>query len=79
MSLGQRRLKAWPVMNVDGVTATHPDGHHSQSPGIGGVAVGADHHPPGEGVVLEEHLMDDPRARLPEAEAVAGTERRRKS
>ena len=55
--------------DVDGVTAAHADGDHAQAPGVGGVAVGADHHPAGEGVVLEDDLVDDPRARFPEADA----------
>ena len=38
--------------HVDGVGATHTNGHHAQATGVGGVAVGADHHSAGEGVVL---------------------------
>ena len=34
------------------------------------MAVGADHHPAGERVLLEHDLVDDPRARLPEPDAV---------
>ena len=61
--------------HVDGVGAADPDGHHAEAAGVGGVAVGADHHPAGEGVVLEHDLVDDARARLPEADAVAGRHR----
>ena len=39
-------------------------------PAFGRVAVGADHHAAGERVVLQHDLVDDPRARLPEADAV---------
>ncbi len=44
-------------------------------PAFGRVAVGADHHPAGERVVLEHDLVDDPAARLPEADAVLGRDR----
>ena len=57
--------------HVDRVRAADADGHHAQPAGVGGVAVGADHHAAGEGVVLQHHLVDDARARLPEAHAVA--------
>jgi len=39
------------------------------------VAVGPDHHPAGEGVLLEDDLMNDPRAGLPKSGAVAGADR----
>ena len=58
--------------HVDRVGPAHADGHHAQPAGVGGVAVGADHHPAGEGVALEDDLVDDPRPRLPEADAVLG-------
>ena len=61
--------------DVDGVPAAHADGDHAEAAGVRGVAVGADHHPAREGVVLEHDLVDDPRARLPEADAVAGAHR----
>ena len=61
--------------HVDGVGAAHADGHHGEAAGVRGVAVCADHHPAGEGVLLEHHLVDDPGAGLPEAGAVAGTDR----
>jgi hypothetical protein len=61
--------------HIDGIGAADADGHHPEAPGVGGVAVGADHHPAREGVVLEHDLVDDPRSRLPEADAVAGRHR----
>ena len=61
--------------HVDGVGAADADGDHAEAAGVGGVAVGADHHPAGEGVVLEHDLVDDPAARLPEADAVLGRHR----
>ena len=36
------------------------------------MAVGADHHPTGEGVLLQYHLVDNPGAGLPEPSAIAG-------
>ena len=64
------RVERPPGEDVDGVGPTHPDRDHPQAAGVGRVAVGPDHHPAGERVLLENDLMDDPRARLPEADAV---------
>ena len=61
--------------HVHRVGTADTDGHHAESAGVGGVAVGADHHPAGEGVVLEHDLVDDPATRPPEADAVLGTDR----
>ncbi len=57
--------------HVDGIRTTDADRDHPEPTGVRGVAVGADHHPAGERVVLEHDLMDDPRARLPESDPVA--------
>ena len=57
---------------VDRVRAADADGDHAHAAGVGGVAVGADHHPAGEGVVFEHDLVHDAGAGLPEAGAVAG-------
>ena len=62
--------------HVDRVGPAHADGDHAQAAGVGRVAVGADHHPAGEGVALEHDLVDDPRTRLPEADAVLGRDAR---
>ena len=61
--------------HVDGVGAADADRHHAEAAGVRGVAVGADHHPAGEGVVLEHDLVDDAAARAPEADAVLGADR----
>ena len=63
-------LPRQPGHDVDRVRAAHAGGEHAQPAGVGRVRVGADHHPAGEGVVLEHDLVDDPGARLPEADAV---------
>jgi hypothetical protein len=41
-----------------------------KSAGVHRVAVGADHHAAGKGVLLQHHLVDDACTRLPEADAV---------
>ena len=71
MSLGTCRFHGMPTIDVDGVGAADADGDHAEAAGVGGVGVGADHHAAGERVVLEHDLVDDPAARLPEADAVA--------
>ena len=58
--------------HVHRVGAAHAAGDHAQAAAVGRVAVGADDQPAGEGVVLQHDLVDDPRARLPEAHAVPG-------
>ena len=61
--------------HVDGIGAADTDGNHAEPAGVGGVAVGADHHAAGERVVLEHDLVDDAAARPPEADAVLGADR----
>ncbi len=56
--------------DIHGVGATDTDRHHAQAACVGGVAVGADHEPARECVVLEYDLVDDPAAGFPEADAV---------
>ena len=75
ISFGPADVEREAGHHVDGVGAADADGHHAEAPGVGGVAVGADHHPAREGVVLEHDLVDDARSRLPEADAVAGRHR----
>ena len=70
--LGPAHVEREAGHHVDGVGAAHADGHHAEAAGVGRVAVGADHHPAGEGVVLQHDLVDDAAARLPEADAVLG-------
>ena len=55
---------------VYGVGATDTHGYHAQATGIGGVRVGTHHHAAGEGVVLQDHLVDDAGSRSPEANAI---------
>ena len=71
--------------HVDRVGAADADRDHAEPARVRRVRVGADHHAAGERVVLEHDLVDDPAARLPEADAVlrrhacAGTRRPRGS
>ena len=57
--------------HIDRVRAAYADRDHSQAAGVGRVAVGADHHSAGEGVVFQHDLVDDSAAGLPETRAVA--------
>ena len=70
--LGPLHVEREARHDVDRVCAADADGHHPETAGVGGVAVGADHHPAGEAVVLEHHLVNDPAAGAPEADAVLG-------
>ena len=70
--LGPAHVERVAGHDVDGVGAADADGDHAEAAGVGRVAVGADHHPAGEGVLLEHDLVDDARAGLPEADAVLG-------
>ena len=70
MSFGTRVLNGQPGHHVDRVGAADADRDHAEAARVRRVAVGADHHPAGERVLLEHDLVDDPGARLPEADAV---------
>src|SRR5207244_8517407 len=70
--LGPAHAEGAAGHHVDGVGTTHADGHHAETTGVGRVAVGADHHPAGERVLLEHDLVDDARPRLPEADPEIG-------
>jgi hypothetical protein len=59
-----------PGHDVHGVRAAHAGREHAQPAGVGRVRVGADHHPAGKGVVLQNHLVNDAGSRLPESDAV---------
>ncbi len=68
--LGLLQLPRQPAHHIAGIGAAHADGQHAQAAAVGRVAVGADHHAAGEGVVLQHHLVDDARAGLPETDSV---------
>ncbi len=56
--------------DIDGISTTDTDGAHAEATSVGGVGVSANHHATGEGVVLEDNLVDNTRTRVPEAHAV---------
>ncbi|MNX92167.1 hypothetical protein D3C86_1242960 [compost metagenome] len=70
--LGLQDLPGEARHDVDRVRPADPDGHHREPPHVGGVGVGPDDEAAREGVVLEHHLVDDARARSPEADAELG-------
>ena len=59
-----------PRHHVDGVGSADADRDHAETARVGRVTVGPEHHPAGERVLLEHDLVDDPRARLPEPDAI---------
>ena len=73
--LGPTHIERKARHHVDCIGAADSDCHHAQSAGIGSVAVGADHHAAGEGVVLEDDLVDDAAPGTPESNAVFGAHR----
>ena len=56
--------------HVHRVGPADTDRGHAQPARVRGVAVGPDHHPARERVLLQHHLVDDPRAGLPEPDPV---------
>ena len=60
--------------DVDRIGTTDADRDHAQPACVGRVAIGADHHPTGEGVVLQHDLVNDATAGTPETDAVLGAD-----
>ena len=58
--------------NIDSVGTSDTDCNHAETTSIRGMRVGSDHKTTGESVVLEDDLVDDTRAGLPETDAVLG-------
>jgi hypothetical protein len=58
-----------------GVSSTDTNGGHTETTGVGSVRVGTDHKTTGESVVLEDDLVNDTGAGLPETEVVLGARR----
>lgn len=58
--------------DIDGVGSTNTNSGHTETTGVGSVRVGTDHETTGEGVVLEDDLVNDTRAGLPETDVVLG-------
>lgn len=68
--LGALELPRKTSHDVNGVSTSDTAGNHTETTGVGCVGISADHETTGEGIVFEDDLMDDTRARFPEAEAV---------
>ena len=56
--------------DVDGVRTTNTARNHTKATSVRSVRVGTNHQTAGESIVLEDNLVDDTRARLPETETV---------
>ena len=70
IELRVEHLPRQPGHDLAAVHAADPDGQHAEAAPVRGVGVGADHEAARERVVLQDDLVDDPRPRLPEADAV---------
>ena len=68
--LGALELPRKTGHDVNGISTSDAACNHTEATGVGGVRVSTDHETTGEGIVFEDDLMDDARARFPEAEAV---------
>jgi hypothetical protein len=56
--------------HIDGISTTDTDSSHSKTTSVGCVRVGTDHQTTGESVVLQNDLVDDTGAGLPETDVV---------
>ena len=68
--LGALQLPGKTSHNIDRISTTDTASNHAKTTSVRGVRVGTDHKTTGESVVLEDNLVDDTRARLPETETV---------
>jgi hypothetical protein len=73
--LGGLKLPGKTSHDIDGVSSTDTNGGHTETTGVGSVRVGTDHKTTGESVVLEDDLVNDTGAGLPETEVVLGARR----
>jgi len=64
----------WDVChNVDSIGAANTNAQTTQTATVGSVRIGTDHQQAGEGVILENNLVDDAGSGIPETNAVFGT------
>ena len=70
ISLGWRTSQGKPRHDFAGIGTADPDRQHAQPAAVRGVRVGADDQAAGKGVILQDDLMNDAGARLPEADPV---------
>ena len=69
-NLGALQLPGDTRHDINRIRTTDTASDHAETAGVGGVRVSTDHEATGEGVVLEDDLVDDTRARPPETETV---------
>lgn len=70
--LGGLKLPGEVGHDIDGIGTTDTNGGHTETGSVGSVGVSADEETTGESVVLEDDLVDDTRAGLPETNVVLG-------
>ena len=61
--------------DIDSVGTTDTDGAHAETTSVGSVRISADQKTTRESVVLKDNLVNDTRARAPEADVVLGASR----
>jgi hypothetical protein len=71
-NVGGLQLPGETGHDVDGISTTDTNGGGSETTGVGGVGIGTDDQTTGEGVVLENDLVNDTRTGLPETDVVLG-------
>lgn len=59
--------------HIDGISTTDTNGSHTETTAVRSVRVGTDHQTTGESVILQNDLVDDTGARLPETNVVLGS------
>ena len=69
-NLGALQLPGDPRHDINRIRTTDTASDHAETAGVGGMRVGTDHETAGEGIVLEDNLVDDTGAWPPETEAV---------
>ena len=67
---GVQQLPRHACKNFNGIGAPDTNRARTETTGVRGVGVSADDQLTGEGIVLQNHLMDYPGAGLPETQAV---------
>lgn len=72
-NLGALKLPRNICHDVDSISTTNTTSDHTQTTRVRGVRVGTDHKSTREGIVFQNDLVDDTRARLPETETILGS------
>ena len=69
-NLGALQLPGDTRHDINRIRTTDTASDHAETAGVGGMRVGTDQETAGEGIVLEDNLVDDTGAWPPETEAV---------